>query len=301
MLPLFDLHSDTLSSSYENGYSLFDSSLQASLCKSKKFSPYIQITAIWTNNALSDCEGYKRYLDIYKFAKAQGITFTTLAKNLSDFSLILSIEDARIIGDSLSRLESMYLNGVRVITPMWKGVNQIGGAWDTDIGLSNFGKRSISKMIELGITVDLSHASQRAFYDILLICAENKKIPIASHSNSYFVCPHKRNLSKSQACDLIKMNSIIGISLAPEHLSNSSNADINDILRHIDYYLSLGAQNSLCLGCDFDGVSSLPREINDISDLDKLYLSIEKHFGKKICDKIFFENAYAFTVKNILD
>jgi len=84
-------------------------------------------------------------------------------------------------------------------------------------------------------------------------------------------------------------------------LNNSSNADINDILRHIDYYLSLGAQNSLCLGCDFDGVSSLPREINDISDLDKLYLSIEKRFGKKICDKIFFENAYTFTVKNILD
>lgn len=301
MLPLFDLHCDTLSRAYENGYSLFDSPLHACFCKSKGFSPYIQVMAIWTNDKLTDCEGYKRYLKILKFAKSQGLFFTTLASELSHSSLILSIEDARIIEDNLLRLESMYLDGVRIITPMWKGINQIGGAWDTDAGLTDLGKRAISKMVELGITVDLSHASCRSFYDILLICAETGKIPIATHSNSHFACPHKRNLSKSQACDLIKMNSIIGISLAPEHLNTSSNPDMSDILRHIDYYLSLGGENTLCLGCDFDGVSSLPKEIKDISDLNLLYFEVEKRFGKEICDKIFFENAYAFTAKNSLN
>ena len=300
MLPLFDLHCDTLSHAYENRYSLFDSPLQASICKSKAFSPYIQIMAIWTNDKLSDGEGYKRYLQMYKYARVQGLSFTTLFGELTNRSSILSIEDARIIENDLSRLESLYSDGVRVITPMWKGENQLGGAWNTDIGLSRFGKIAILKMIELGITVDLSHASGRSFYDILFLCAERGNIPIASHSNSYFCCQHKRNLSNTQARDLIKIGSIIGISLAPEHLSNSKDATKSDILRHIDHYLSLGAHDSLCLGCDFDGVSSLPEGIKNISDLEKLYFDIEKRFSKEITDKIFFKNAYTFTIKNIL-
>ena len=301
MLPLFDLHCDTLTRAYENKYSLFDSSLQASFCKSKAFLPYIQVMAIWTNNALTDSEGYKRYLSTYKFAKAQGVSFATFASELTNSALILSIEDARIIEDDISRLSSLYSDGVRIITPLWKDISRIGGAWNTNLGLTDFGKKAISKMVELGITVDLSHASCRSFYDILLICVEAGKIPIASHSNSYFACPHRRNLLKSQARDLIGLNSLIGISLAPEHLNASSKADISDILRHIDYYLALGAKNSLCLGCDFDGIRSLPNGIDDISDLENLYFCIEKQFGKEIANKIFFENAYAFTVKNILD
>ena len=300
MLPLFDLHCDTLSCAYENDCSLFDSSLQASLCKSKGFSPYVQVMAIWTNDKLNDGEGYNRYLNTYQYAKAQSVSFITAANELTSRSLILSIEDARIIEDNLSRLDTLYSDGVRIITPMWKGENCIGGAWDTDVGLSPFGKSAILKMIELGITIDLSHASGRSFYDILFLCAERQSIPIASHSNSYFCCPHKRNLSKTQARDLIKMGSIIGISLAPEHLNISKIASISDILRHIDYYLSLGAHDSLCLGCDFDGVSSLPDGIDGISDLEKLYFQIEQRFGWEIANKIFFKNAYTFTIKNIL-
>ncbi len=300
MLPLFDMHCDTLSSAFENGYSLFCSPLQASLDKSQGFFPYIQVMAIWTNKNLSDSDGYKRYLHIYEYAKAQGLRFARAKNDVSHSSLILSIEDARIIENDLSRLDSFYSDGVRIITPMWKGVNIIGGAWNTDIGLSRFGNMAISKMLNLGITIDLSHASERAFYEILLLSADIGKIPIASHSNSYFACKHKRNLSRAQALDLIKMKSIIGISLAPEHLSISGKADINDILRHIDYYLSLGAENNLCLGCDFDGIDSLPKEINDIADLEKLYLAIKTRFGKEISDKIFFKNSYSFTIKNIL-
>ncbi len=300
MLPLFDMHCDTLSSAFENGYSLFSSPLQASFDKSQGFSPYIQVMAIWTNKNLSNSDGYKRYLHIYEYAKAQGLKLASSKDDLSSSSLILSIEDARIIENDLSRLDDFYSDGVRIITPMWKGVNIIGGAWDTDTGLSLFGKNAISKMLNLGITIDLSHASERAFYEILLLSADMGRIPVASHSNSHFACKHKRNLSRVQARDLIKMKSIIGISLAPEHLSMSKEATINDILRHIDDYLSLGAEDNLCLGCDFDGVDSLPQEINDIADLEKLYFAIEAHFGKEVSDKIFFKNAYSFTIKNIL-
>ena len=236
MLPLFDMHCDTLSSSYENGYSLFSSPLQASFDKAKGFSPYIQVMAIWTNDNLNDNEGYKRYLSIYEYAKSQGLSFATTKNNLSNSSRILSIEDARIIEDDLSRIDDFYSDGVRIITPIWKDVNLIGGAWNTDIGLSRLGKKVISKMLDLGITVDLSHSSERSFYEILLLSADTSRIPIASHSNSYSVCKHKRNLSCSQARDLIKMNSIVGISLAPEHLNASAEANISDILKHIEFF-----------------------------------------------------------------
>ena len=89
------------------------------------------------------------------------------------------------------------------------------------------------------------------------------------------------------------MNGLVGISLASEHLS-SGQATINDILKHIYHYLSLGGENSVCLGCDFDGIKSLPQEISSIYDLNKLFYLIEKSFGIEIALKIFFSNSFKF-------
>lgn len=300
MLSLFDLHCDTLSRAYRNNLSLHSSNdLHISFNKCSVFSKYTQIMAIWTDDCLSDCEGFNQYLEIIKFAKNQEVIFTTNAEVVQDFSLFLSIEDLRIIENDLLRLDLLYKDGVRVITPVWKNTNVIGGAWNTSNGLSEFGKNAIRRMLELGIIPDLSHASEKTFYDILELCSKYNKIPIASHSNSYSVCKHKRNLTNEQISCLISLGSIVGISLAPEHLSSNGVADIEDILMHIDAYLSMGGESTVCLGCDFDGVSSLPLGISDISSLEGLYYRMTDEYGAKVTDKIFYANAHNFMKKNL--
>ncbi|MBQ8546835.1 MAG: membrane dipeptidase [Clostridia bacterium] len=296
MIPLFDLHCDTLYEMYKHNESIFDNNLHISLKKAEKFSPYIQICAIWSDFSLSDEDAFQNYLKVIDYAR---LNFTTKARNLKNHAYILSIEDARILNGDLSRLDRLYNDGVRFLTFNWKGKSIIGGAWDTSLPLTDFGKNTLYRCLELGIIPDISHSSTVCSEEIIDICEEKNKVAIASHSNSLSVCNHKRNLSDELFCRLVKLKSVVGISLASEHLTTDRTATIDEILKHIYHYLSLGGEDVICLGCDFDGVSSLPLEINSIKDLDKLYFEIEKGFGNELAKKIFFKNAYEFMCRNL--
>ena len=291
MIPLFDLHCDTLTVAFEQGYPLYNSPLHISFDKCKVFSPYTQIMAIWTNDALNNADGFSQYLKIIDFAKNQNIYFSNFHDETSLFSTFLALEDLRIIENDISRLTKFYNDGIRFITPVWKNTTQIGGAWNTSNGLSEFGKKTISFALDLGITIDLSHSSTQTFYDVFELCFIKGKIPIATHSNSFSICPHKRNLSDAQFKDILNANGIVGISLCPDHLTTNPVANIDDILRHIDHYLSLDGENNIALGCDFDGVSTLPAQIHDISSLTVLYERLLKQYNETITNKIFRRNS----------
>ncbi len=299
MISYFDLHCDTLLKAYLGNYSLLSSPLQISFDKCIEFSRYIQIMAIWTENHLSDCEGFEQYKKIIEYAKNQMLIFEKSNENLSDFSFFLSVEDLRIIEKDLFRLKILFDDGVRFATLFWENANQFGGAWNSKLGLSNFGKDTILQMFNFGIIPDVSHSNERSCYDIIELCSIHSKTLIASHSNSLSVCNHKRNLSDEAFAEIIKLDGVVGISLCTDHLSNSGFASINDILKHIDTFLCLGGENHVCLGCDFDGISTLPLKIHNISDISKLYFKLMDLYGQNIADKIFFKNAYTFICKHL--
>ena len=83
----------------------------------------------------------------------------------------------------------------------------------------------------------------------------------------------------------------MGINLYGEFLSDTP--DIKSVLKHIEHFLSLGGENHLAVGADLDGCDILPREIKGIQDMNKLYFEIENNFGRKIAEKIYFNNAMA--------
>ncbi len=83
-------------------------------------------------------------------------------------------------------------------------------------GLSDLGFELVKKLVDKKIAIDLSHANERTFYDIIELCNElrNKgKSPIvfASHSNSKKICNHPRNLSDDQIIKIKELDGIIGI------------------------------------------------------------------------------------------
>jgi membrane dipeptidase len=297
MIPLFDLHCDTLYELYLNN-EFFDScNLHISKDKAKNFAPYIQIFAIWSNSSLSNDDAYINFFNVLNHAKKNGFSFSStpiLRQNTS----ILSVEDARLLNGDIKRLDTLYSYGVKVLTLCWKDVSTIGGAWNTSVGLTSFGIDVIKRCFELGIIPDISHASIPSSENTIE-CAQEIKLPvIASHSNSYAICKHDRNLSDELFTKITKIGGLVGISLADEHIS-TNNASIKDILNHIYHFLSLGGDKTICLGCDFDGVSSLPSEISSINDLSKLFIEVEKSFGHDFAIKLFFKNAFKFFSKNL--
>ena len=279
MIPLFDLHCDTLLCAYDSKKNIYNCNLHISLDKVNIFSPYVQVAAIWSDYRLSDDEAFVKAVNVIKFYSELGLNFIAKPTNKTINGFILGIEDAKLLNNDISRLDTLFSLGLRVLTLNWRDVSCIGGGYNTSFGLTEFGKLVVKRCAQLNIIIDLSHSSPEVFYDVLSLKNKYNFTPIASHSNSFSVCSHKRNLTDEQFQALINAKSIVGLSLVNEFLGSDSN--LKNIIKHTEHFLSLGGENTLALGCDFDGTTNLPSGITSISDLSKLYSLFTCEFGKK--------------------
>ena len=295
MYPYFDLHCDTLSAAFDKCTNLYDSALYASLNKIKHIEPYVQVASVWSDCLLSDDECYLKALKVISYAQNQNIEIITRLNSKSSASYLLGIEDARLLNNDISRLDILYLLGIRVLTLNWKDISCIGGGWNTSAGLTDFGKEVVRRCAELKIIVDLSHCSEKVFYEVIDSSKRLNLSIIASHSNACSLHNHKRNLTDEQIKALIKQGSLIGISLVGEHLGLFPTSDT--VISHMEHILSLGGESSLCLGCDLDGTDNLPSDIRSIEDASLLYEKALRYFGDKITKKIFFDNGFSYFSK----
>lgn len=303
-LSLADIHCDTAYEMFMSSQSFFDNSLSISLKLTECFEKYIQVLAIWSDKRLDNDLAYFRFFQILKYLKKDIFSNASYDMlDLTDFekdvSLIISLEDARILNNDLSRLYSVYEQGVRIITFLWSGRSCIGGAYDTDCGLTEFGRSAVLKASELGIIPDISHASLQSSFDIFDLC-EGQIPVIASHSNSFKIYPHPRNLTDEQFEYVKAHGGLVGINLCREHLCPlDENTSTAIVLRHIEHYLSLGGENTVCFGCDFDGANT-PNEFKNISSLSLIAEEMAKlNYNNDIINKIFYLNAKNFISKNI--
>ena len=305
-LSLFDLHADTAWAMHRTKEPLGDNTLSVSLKKANKYRQYIQVMALWTSPDLNNEEGYLRLFEIVDNLKNDAALKNGEAELLSSCpprtsekpTLLFSLEDARILNGHIERVEKIANLGVKSIIPLWAGETCIGGSHDTNVGLTAFGKLAAKEMLDRGIILDISHASIASSKDIFELSAAYCKPVIASHSNAYALCPVSRNLYDWQADAIIASGGIIGINLYRAFLVKDGRATLDSILRHIEHFLSRGAENALCLGCDMDG-ADLPADIPDLSYLDRLADHLLAHgYSQTLIDALFFENAYRFAKKH---
>ena len=308
---LFDLHCDTALAIYRKNASLKENDCHVSIEKARVFDNYVQNFAIFTSPRLDNDEGYENYLLAYKrlMEEAQknsesvavAKTSVELQKNVADGKMVIlpAVEDARIVGNDISRLDVLRENGTWYLTLLWGGDTVIGGSHNTQNGLTDFGKRVVCGCFERGIVPDISHASEFSADDIVSLAYEYGKPIIASHSNSYSVYSHTRNLRDRHLKAISELGGIVGISLCNSHLADKKDedTDVTDVIRHIEYYMSNGAADLLCVGADWDG-TDLPNGFSDIRDMSKIYSELQRlNYSNETIDKIFFKNAFDFYSK----
>lgn len=297
-LSLFDLHCDTAYEMHRQRQPLKENTLAVSLQKAAAFDRYVQVMAHWTEPSLSDEEGWQAFC-----AMLENLKNDPSVKHPSPNAptLLLSVEDARILCGIPERVDELYSHGVRILTPLWKGETCIGGSHDTDLGLTEFGRKALSRAAELGMILDISHASEKASEEIFEISAKSERPVIASHSNAFALCPVSRNLRKWQIDKLLSCDGVIGINLHRYFLTEDGNATIDHILSHIEYFLENGAEDHLALGCDMDGCD-LPTDIPDLSKLPLLAKALQKaNYSEELINKIFYQNAYSFAQKYLCE
>ncbi len=311
-ISLFDTHADTPYASYKAGEDLISNSLHISLEKAAAFENYCQCMAIWSDKALSDDDAYRQFNTVYDHftyqAEKTGAACICrsyeeieAAVSLNKRAFILTVEDARLLNNYIDRIDDLCNKGVKILTFQWQGETCIGGGFDTEKGLSKFGSIVAQKCADGNIIPDISHANERTARDIIEVLSKYNKPVIATHSNSYSVCPHKRNMTDSLFDALVSINGIVGISLAPQHLTMDGIASSEDVLRHIDHYVERHGIENVCLGCDLDGIETTPTDVRDISELTVLADKLEEHgYSRQDIDAVFYQNARNFFAKNLI-
>ena len=209
---------------------------------------------------------------------------------------ILTIENGSALAGDLNRVDVLARDGVKMITLTWNGENEIASGSTTDHGLSAFGREVIPAMEQNGILVDVSHLNDTGFYELLDVA---KKPFVASHSNARAVCGHKRNLTDDQIREMAARRCLIGLNYFTLFLRDDGNPQPEDLLRHIDRFLDLGAEDCLALGSDFDG-AVIPDWLLGPQKVVELYdLLLQRGYCAELCDKLFYRNALEFFRTNL--
>jgi membrane dipeptidase len=217
--------------------------------------------------------------------------YLTNKKN-NKISAFLTLEGAEAFEGDMDKFAHFVKEGVRLITLTWNYENEVAFPNGSQEGLKKLGFELIEAMNHEKVIIDVSHLSDKGFYDVL----ETSKKPFtASHSNARFITGHKRNLTDDMMKKLATKGGITGLNFAPQFLSeNRENVLIEDFIKHIQHIINIGGENFLALGSDFDGIDE-NKVIKNFGEMDTFVQILEMaKLKESLIEKVCYLNAENF-------
>jgi membrane dipeptidase len=289
---------------------------------------------VWTAQGPTDQESFIKVkkkadniLDVIKRSVANSNNSGELAYSTEDISrivnedkraILIGMENGYPLGTDLTLVKKYYDDGIRYITLCHTKDNQLcSSSSDTteDNGLTEFGSNVVTEMNKLGIIVDVSHVSDKAFFDVLKL---TKAPIIASHSNARALCNHPRNMSNEMLKALAKNGGVVQVNFVNIYLKEkeenpqrdsafaelsskfdmanmtnderdkfhaemgeidskfpSKKATITDVINHIDYIAKLIGVNHVGIGSDFDGGGGV-EGVQDVGEMKNITTELLK-------------------------
>ncbi len=250
--------------------------------------------------------------DVASLAMSPEDALVNVSKGL--ISILIGMENGAPIQKSLSLLRTFFRLGVRYMTLTHNGDNEIadsaaqGKRWH---GLSPFGRAVIAEMNRLGMIIDIAHASDETFYDVL----EYSRVPIVStHSCCRALAHHRRNMSDEMLRALADKGGVIQINFYPVFLSDTfakilsdsgleskswteqdwikdplnpakaaawnavqdelaalPRPSYKDVVDHIDHAVKVAGIDSVGIGTDYDGIEVTPVGLENISKIKVIF------------------------------
>ena len=207
-------------------------------------------------------------------------------------AFFIGIENGYGIGKDLANIARFKKMGVNYITLCHSYDNDICDSsthtkkeWD---GLSPFGEEVVREMNRQGIMVDLSHAGESTFWDVMKLTG----VPvICSHSSARALCDHDRNLTDEQLRALAKNGGVVQVCLLDAYINPvKEKASVTDAVEHIDHIVKVAGIDHVGIGTDFDGGGGLIG-MNGDNDLIQLTVKlIEKGYSEEDLSKLWGGN-----------
>jgi membrane dipeptidase len=211
------------------------------LVRLKKGGVDIQVFAVWVDPIAFEKKPFKRAKDmidtLYSIARRNSDKIAVvrnsaeIEKAIAEGKIcaVIGVEGGHAIENSIEKLEELYKLGVRYLGLTWNNsTDWASSAFDETTnpdkvkitGLSEFGKKVVEKMNELGMIVDVSHLGEKAFWDVVKV---TKKPIIASHSSVYKLCPHYRNLKDEQIKAIAQTGGVVFVNFYAEYIDSTFN------------------------------------------------------------------------------
>jgi len=221
------------------------------------------------------------------------------ARAAGKIAALIGIEGGYGVEDSLRPLRGYYALGARYMTlthsDSHRWATSSGGIDDKGPkrqgGLTDFGREVIREMNRLGMMVDVSHASDQTFWDVI----KTSRAPVlATHSSCRALSNIARNMTDEMIVAMAKKGGVIQINFGCEFLSQKSAdgspwtnlslrakwkegtrvkvppASLDDLVAHIGHVVKIAGIDAVGLGSDFDGISCSPVGLEDVSKFPNL-------------------------------
>ncbi|XP_076376927.1 dipeptidase 1 isoform X2 [Megalopta genalis] len=208
------------------------------------------------------------------------LQFVTEAKNIEEawgngkIASMIGVEGGHSIDSSLAVLRLYYELGVRYLTlthicnTPWADASPVKNG--SVYNLTSFGEEIVFEMNRLGMLVDLSHVSHNVMRRVL----EVTKAPIMfSHSSAFSVCENYRNVPDDVLRSVKENNGIVMVNFYSGFVNcnSSRNATMQDVIDHINYIRNFIGPDHVGIGADYDGVSTMPEGLEDVSKYTNLF------------------------------
>ena len=287
--------------------------------------------ALWVPTYYKGSEAVRRTLDLRDAMQGvfdrypDQIEMATTAGDLErivksgKIAAVLTLEGGHQIADDLAVLRMYQRIGIRAMTlTHFRNNNWADSSTDkpTHNGLTDFGKQVVREMNRIGMIVDISHVSDKTFYDALAVTT---KPVIASHSSSRAISEIPRNMTDDMLKALARNGGVVGINFgagfvnpkdaraimaningmaaqepnltgqalddfaaqdyARENapLTHASAATIDDVVANIDHIAKVAGIDHVGIGTDFDGVGNdVPKGLEDASKMPALAAALRK-------------------------
>jgi membrane dipeptidase len=163
------------------------------------------------------CDRYKDY-----FQKVEDAAQIQSVLNNNKIAVLPAVENGYALSNDLNKLESLRRYGSRYMTlTHMKNLHWAASSGESACdfeGLTEFGKKVIHAMNEMGMIIDVSHVHESTFWAALNL---TRRPLIASHSNASTLCPAARNLTDDQIKGIADNGGMIGINFYPGFLDSA--------------------------------------------------------------------------------
>jgi membrane dipeptidase len=278
VVPVFDLHCDTLYQSSVKGTELAASDGGVDIKKMRQGGYLAQVFAMWVPPGKGWASVEKMAATFWRWMSelngdivlATDGTQVLKAKVSGRMAAVLGIEGLAPLNGDLGKIRTLHAFGVRVIGLTWFNGNAFAGSSNSKdkqgtYGLTEKGRQAVKLAQALGMVIDVSHASDQAVRDVAAISTQPF---IASHSCARKLNDIERNLSDELLALIGEHGGVVGLNFHRSFLSAGPGEQVTmeDVVDQITAMVKVAGIDAVGVGSDFDGA----HPPDDLAGADKM-------------------------------